>query len=72
MISVMLNLFLLVGLGLSLYFRPEPKYFATSNNGQILRLKALSDPIETDSAVISWLANAVPSINELDFFELSL
>ncbi|OAJ35393.1 type IVB secretion system apparatus protein IcmL/DotI [Piscirickettsia salmonis] len=67
MISVMLNLFLLIGFGLSIYFRPEPKYFATSNNGQILRLKSLSNPIEADSAVISWLANAVPAINQLDF-----
>ncbi|WP_268801681.1 DotI/IcmL/TraM family protein [Piscirickettsia litoralis] len=67
LISILINMVLLVSFIISLKLQPEPKYFATTTNGQLIRLHSLLKPIQSDSAVISWLSDIIPHINELDF-----
>ncbi|RNC78755.1 type IVB secretion system apparatus protein IcmL/DotI [Piscirickettsia salmonis] len=67
LISILINVALLAAFIVSLSSRPEPKYFATTSNGQLIKLHSLSFPVMNDSAVISWLSDIVPNINSLDF-----
>ncbi|ODN43851.1 type IVB secretion system apparatus protein IcmL/DotI [Piscirickettsia litoralis] len=67
LISVLINFLLLVAFVVSLSLRPEPKYFATTSNGQLIRLHSLASPVVNDSSVISWLSDNIPNINTLDF-----
>lgn len=46
---------------------PEPQYFAATNDGRIIQLHPLSDPVVDSSYVLQWTTNAVREAFELDF-----
>lgn len=46
---------------------PEPKYFATSINGRITPLTALTEPNQSDSAVLQWANQAAISAFSYNF-----
>ncbi len=54
LISVLINFILASLLLYTLTHPPAPKYFATSINGRITPLYPLSEPNQSDSAVLQW------------------
>jgi intracellular multiplication protein IcmL len=58
MVSVLANIVLAATLMFIIKNPPLPKYFATSINGRITPLFALSEPNQSDSAVLQWANQA--------------
>lgn len=50
---------------------PEPKYFATSINGRITPLTALTEPNQSDSAVLQWANQAAIAAFTYNFVNYS-
>lgn len=67
LLSVLLNIVLIVALFFVSDNRPQPLFFATTNDGQLLPLSAQNQPIMNDQAVITWVSRAAPQIMGLDF-----
>ncbi|MFZ9036387.1 MAG: type IVB secretion system apparatus protein IcmL/DotI [Francisellaceae bacterium] len=67
LISILMNILLLAGFIIALGMQPNPKYFATTADGQIIKLNALNQPVTNDGSVISWVSRVIPDINTLDF-----
>ncbi|MFA6302726.1 MAG: type IVB secretion system apparatus protein IcmL/DotI [Legionella sp.] len=57
-ISIVINFLLGSMLGYIITHPPEPRYFATSINGRITPLFPLSEPNQSDSAVLQWANQA--------------
>ena len=61
---------LLVGAILHRYFNPpEPQYFATNAQYQIIKWHPLSDPVVDDNYVLQWVTTAVRQSFSLDFID---
>jgi intracellular multiplication protein IcmL len=58
LVSVIANLVLAAMLVFIITHPPAPKYFATSINGRITPLFPLSEPNQSDSAVLQWANQA--------------
>lgn len=58
LISILLNFILTALLFYLITHPPAPKYFATSINGRITPLYPLSEPNQSDSAVLQWANQA--------------
>lgn len=46
---------------------PEPRYFATNSQYQLIKWHPLSEPVVTDNYVLQWVSNAVQQAFNLDF-----
>lgn len=46
---------------------PQPQYFATNSQYQLIKWHPLSDPVVTDNYVLQWVSNAVQQAFNLDF-----
>ncbi|OGT44065.1 MAG: type IV secretion protein IcmL [Gammaproteobacteria bacterium RIFCSPHIGHO2_12_FULL_40_19] len=46
---------------------PEPRYFATNSQYQLIKWHPLSDPVVTDNYVLQWVSDAVQQAFNLDF-----
>lgn len=57
-VSIVINFLLGSMLGYIITHPPEPRYFATSINGRITPLFPLSEPNQSDSAVLQWANQA--------------
>ncbi len=71
-VAVVILLFIInCGLGVAIAVKylnpPEPQYFATTADGQIINTHKLSDPVVTDSYVLQWTANAVRQAFSADY-----
>lgn len=67
LVSILLNVGLIVVLLFMTTHRPQPVYFATSNDGRLVRLQPRTDPVMNNTAVLSWVSRSVPAIYRLDF-----
>lgn len=68
-----LNLMVYVGVGLSLllgylsFRQPIPKFYATTTNGDVIRLYSLSEPVVTEKYLLQWASLRAREIYNLDF-----
>lgn len=58
LISLFMNALLCMVLGYLMTHPPEPRYFATSIDGRITPLTPLSEPNQSDSAILQWTNQA--------------
>lgn len=65
--SIVLNIALGVGLIFMSNNRPQPIYFAATNNGDLVRLQPLTNPVMNAAQLKSWIARVAPQIYALDF-----
>ena len=66
-IVVILNLLLGIGVFYKYFNPPEPQYFPTNPQYQLIKWHPLSDPIVDNSYILEWTANAVRQAFSLDF-----
>lgn len=72
MVFFSLSALILLAVNIALFMlRPAPKYYATTANGQIFGLYALSEPVMTDSRLIQWTSVAVRDALSVDFLNSS-
>lgn len=57
---------ILIG-GLGLLAKPEPVYFGVQENGQIIPMRPLSDPVRSEAQVLNWASKAVTESLTMDF-----
>ncbi|MCF6766278.1 type IVB secretion system apparatus protein IcmL/DotI [Thiotrichales bacterium 19S3-7] len=67
LVSCILNIGLFVGLMFTIASKPQPNYFAVTENGRLLQLKGTQTAQITDSMVVSWVSQIVPKLYALDF-----
>lgn len=67
LIMVLINVALLGLLGYMLTHRPQPQYFATTSDGKVIRMYALSEPLVTSAELLQWATVAATSANTYDF-----
>lgn len=46
---------------------PQPQYFATNSQYQLIKYHPLTDPVVSDNYVLQWVSNAVQQAFSLDF-----
>jgi intracellular multiplication protein IcmL len=46
---------------------PQPQYFATNSQYQLIKYHPLTDPVVSDNYVLEWVSNAVQQAFSLDF-----
>jgi|JI10StandDraft_1071094.scaffolds.fasta_scaffold17595_6 intracellular multiplication protein IcmL len=60
-----------VGLFALVYYlittRPKPEYFATTTDGKVIRMYALSEPVVTSAELLQWATAAATTVNTYDF-----
>lgn len=57
-----------IAVGLSGWLiRPEPVYFAATSDGQVIEMRALDDPLQTENQITNWTSNAVTEAFTMDF-----
>lgn len=60
-----------VGLCVLVYYlittRPKPEYFATTTDGEIIRMYALSEPVVTSAELLQWATVAATTVNTYNF-----
>lgn len=69
------TLFVLVFINLALIFSiaarylnpPQPQYFATNSQYQLIKFHPLTDPVVSNNFVLQWVTNAVQQAFSLDF-----
>jgi len=71
-LAVLLFMVLLnIGLSAMLYYtivnRPKPEYFATTNDGKVIPLYPLSEPVVTAAELLQWTTIAATSVNTYNF-----
>lgn len=47
--------------------RPEPQYFAATEDGRVIEMRPLSDPLQTENQITNWTSNAVTEAFTMDF-----
>jgi intracellular multiplication protein IcmL len=65
--SISLNILLAVGLAYTGSKTPTSYFFSTTQTGQLIPLYPTTQPVVTNSTVLSWVSNNVPQIYQLDF-----
>jgi len=64
----LLSILVLLGLVYAAYTaEPQPKYFATTDDGRILPLVPINQPYKTRAEVLQWATEAVVAANTYDF-----
>jgi intracellular multiplication protein IcmL len=67
LISCILNVALILGLYYALSSKPQPNYFAVTENGRLIQLESSKYAQVTDAMVVSWTSQIVPKLYALDF-----
>lgn len=67
LIMVLLNVVLTALLYYVIKNRPKPEYFATTNDGKVIRMYALSEPVVTPAELLQWTTVAATSVNTYNF-----
>lgn len=71
MLALIIIFFINVLLGVTIFYRylnpPQPQYFATNAQYQIIKYHPLSDPMVSNNYVLQWVSKAVRSAFSLDF-----
>ena len=71
LLALLLVLLINVGLVGTIFYKwthpPEPQYFATTADGHIIQLHALTDPSVPDDFVLQWASDAVRKAFSLDY-----
>lgn len=62
-----INAFLLISIIYRYTHPPEPQYFATNSQYQLIKWYPLSDPVRDNNYVLQWTSNAVQQAFSLDF-----
>lgn len=69
--AVIIVIFINLILGAAVVYRyfnpPQPQYFATNSQYQLIKWHPLSDPVVSDNYVKQWVSNAVQQAFSLDF-----
>jgi len=66
-LAVVLNVLLVISVIYKYFNPPEPQYFPTSPEYQLIKWHPLTDPIVDDNFVLQWTANAVRQAFSMDF-----
>lgn len=66
-LAVLLNLFLAISVIYKYFNPPEPQYFPTNREYQMIKWHPLTDPVVDDNYILKWTANAVRQAFSLDF-----
>lgn len=71
LLALVLMVLLNVTLTALLYYvitnRPKPEYFATTSDGKVIRMFALSEPLVTPAELLQWTTIAATSVNTYNF-----
>ncbi len=67
LIMVLLNVALTALLYYMITNRPKPEYFATTSDGKVIRMHALSEPLVTPAELLQWSTVAATSVNTYNF-----
>lgn len=67
LIMVLLNIALTVLLYYMITNRPKPEYFATTSDGKVIRMYALSEPLVTNAELLQWSTIAATSAYTYNF-----
>lgn len=67
LLLVLINIVLACALLFVVRDKPAPRYFATTGNGEIVRLFHLSAPIVTTAELLEWAQEAALAANSYDF-----
>lgn len=71
LLALVLMVLLNVTLTALLYYvitnRPKPEYFATTSDGKVIRMYALSEPLVTPAELLQWTTIAATSVNTYNF-----
>lgn len=67
MVSIFLNVLLGVGIFYTGNKTPNNYFFATTEVGQLIPLYPTTQPVVSNSTVLSWVSDNVPKIYQLDF-----
>lgn len=70
-IALTIVFFVNIILGVAIIYRylnpPEPQYFATNSQYQLIKFHPLSDPVVNNNYILQWVSNAVRQAFSLDF-----
>src|SRR5262245_854566 len=67
LIMLIINFMLAGIIGYMVTHRPAPEYFATTADGKIVRLYALSRPVLTNAELLQWATLAATTVNTFNF-----
>lgn len=67
LIMVLLNVVLTALLYYVITNRPKPEYFATTADGKVIRMYALSEPVVSPAELLQWTTVASTSVNTYNF-----
>lgn len=67
LLMILVNIILALIIAYQITHRPEPRYFATSTDGRITPLYALSDPVVTREELLQWATRAATAAYTYDF-----
>lgn len=66
-VVLFINVLLVVAITDRYLHPPEPQYFATNSQYQLIKWHPLSDPVVSDNYVLQWVSDAVQKAFNLDF-----
>lgn len=67
LVSVLVNIFLVVGIFSLVTNPPPPRYFATSPDGQIIPVRPLDEPVYGTADVLAWASNIAITAYSYDY-----
>lgn len=67
LIMVLINIIMAAALFYVISHKPEPKYFATTSDGKVIRLYALSSPVVSTAELLQWATVAATAANTYNF-----
>lgn len=67
LIMILLNVVLTALLYYVITNRPKPEYFATTTDGKVIRMYALSEPVVSAAELLQWTTIASTSVNTYNF-----
>lgn len=67
LIMILLNVALTILLYYMIVNRPKPEYFATTSDGKVIRMYALSEPLVTPPELLQWTTIAATAVNTYNF-----
>lgn len=67
LLMLIINLVMAAALFYQLTHRPEPRYFATTSDGKVIRLYPLSAPVVSTAELLQWATVAATTANTYNF-----
>ena len=67
LLTILINLVLIGVIYYQLTHRPSAQYFATSNDGKIVKLYPLNEPVVAPSVLLQWANNAAVAVYTYNF-----